>query len=242
VGAYAQRPLPGVGATAWWSSVDGDETLVLPDGCVDVLWIGDHLAVAGPDRRARRHRHADGTEVGGVRLDPGRAAAVLGTDVEDLVDQVVDLDQVWGTRTARRAHDLVGGSSPGAPRAAAIETLLGDALHQRPPQRDETAPVVARWLGAGASIAAIADELGCSERTLHRHARRWYGYGPKHLARVLRFQRALATARTGTALATVAASAGYADQPHLAREVRDLTGATMGALLPSTEPAQGSSA
>jgi AraC-like DNA-binding protein len=37
-------------------------------------------------------------------------------------------------------------------------------------------------------------------------------------------QRALALARTGTPLAEAAARAGYADQAHLTREVRELAG------------------
>jgi AraC-like DNA-binding protein len=49
---------------------------------------------------------------------------------------------------------------------------------------------------------------------------------------VLRFDRALALARAGTPLAEVAATAGYADQPHLAREVRALSGVPLRTLLP----------
>jgi AraC-like DNA-binding protein len=55
----------------------------------------------------------------------------------------------------------------------------------------------------------------------------------KRLSRVLRLQRALALARRGLPLATVAATAGYADQPHLAREVRALTGVPLTTLLAS---------
>ena len=58
-----------------------------------------------------------------------------------------------------------------------------------------------------------------------------FGYGPKTLQRVLRFQRALGLARSGMALADVAQAAGYADQPHLANEVRVLAGMPVRALL-----------
>jgi AraC-like DNA-binding protein len=51
-----------------------------------------------------------------------------------------------------------------------------------------------------------------------------FGYGPKTLARVLRMRRALRLARGGVSLAEVAARCGYADQAHLAREVKDLAG------------------
>ena len=52
----------------------------------------------------------------------------------------------------------------------------------------------------------------------------------KTLARVLRLRRALALARAGTPFATVAVRAGYADQAHLARDVKALTGVPLGVL------------
>jgi AraC-like DNA-binding protein len=69
-------------------------------------------------------------------------------------------------------------------------------------------------------------------RQLHRRSRTAFGYGPKTLSRVLRLQRALAVAGEGASYAEVAARSGYADQPHLTREVRALTGLTPGRLFP----------
>jgi AraC-like DNA-binding protein len=80
-------------------------------------------------------------------------------------------------------------------------------------------------------VAALADGLGLSERQLRRRCLELFGYGPKVLDRVLRLERALAAARRGAPFALVAADAGYADQPHLAREVRALAGVPLGELL-----------
>ena len=44
------------------------------------------------------------------------------------------------------------------------------------------------------------------------------------LRRVLRFRRAVALLQAGVTPAEVAARAGYADQPHLSRDVRALAG------------------
>lgn len=73
----------------------------------------------------------------------------------------------------------------------------------------------------------MADRLGLSQRQLHRRCLPLLGYGPRHLSRVLRLQRALAAPGS---LAEVAHACGYADQAHLSREVRDLTGTTPTAL------------
>ena len=84
---------------------------------------------------------------------------------------------------------------------------------------------------AGLTVREMADHAGLGQRRLHRRCLELFGYGPRHLGRVLRLERALALARDGVPLARVAVDSGYADQPHLAREVRDLTGVTAGELL-----------
>jgi AraC-like DNA-binding protein len=66
-----------------------------------------------------------------------------------------------------------------------------------------------------------------SERTLRRRFDESFGYGPKTLDRILRYQRFLGLARASTgSAAMLAVDAGYSDQPHLVRESRRLTGST----------------
>jgi len=77
----------------------------------------------------------------------------------------------------------------------------------------------------------MADQLGLSERQLHRRCLPVFGYGPRRLARILRMSRALDEADAGRPLAQVAADCGYADQAHLCRDVLALTGATPTELL-----------
>ena len=74
------------------------------------------------------------------------------------------------------------------------------------------------------SPAWLAGELALSERTLRRRFDAAFGYGPKKLDRILRFQRFLKLlrgARNGST-ADLAIEAGYADQAHLGRESRRL--------------------
>ncbi|MFC7644350.1 helix-turn-helix domain-containing protein [Streptosporangium lutulentum] len=77
----------------------------------------------------------------------------------------------------------------------------------------------------------MAWELGLGERQLHRRSLRSFGYGPKMLQRVVRFQRALRLARLGVTPAEVAVASGYADQAHLANEVRRLAGMSLSRLV-----------
>jgi methylphosphotriester-DNA--protein-cysteine methyltransferase len=83
-------------------------------------------------------------------------------------------------------------------------------------------------------VAAVADELGITGRHLRRLLLEHTGVGPKAVQRVGRFQRFLQVADAAypsSTLADLAADAGYADQAHLAREVRDLAGLAPSALL-----------
>jgi AraC-like DNA-binding protein len=79
----------------------------------------------------------------------------------------------------------------------------------------------------------IAGRLGLSERQFRRRSHAAVGYGPKTLQRILRFQRFIRLVDTSPQppeLAAAAAWAGYADQPHLTRECKALSGVTPAAL------------
>ena len=99
----------------------------------------------------------------------------------------------------------------------------------RPP--DPAMVEVARRARAGQPVDAIAAVCGLSARHLQRRVRTAFGYGPKTLIRILRLQRAVGLARRGTPFAAVSATTGYADQAHLARDVKALAGVPLGVLV-----------
>jgi transcriptional regulator GlxA family with amidase domain len=78
-----------------------------------------------------------------------------------------------------------------------------------------------------------------SERQLRRRFLDAVGYGPKTLARVLRFQHFLQLGSGPGDLARLAFAAGYADQAHLTRECRRLAGRTPAELLAAGTPPAG---
>ena len=87
-------------------------------------------------------------------------------------------------------------------------------------------------------IAALANDLGVTPRSLHRRCTTAVGYGPKTLERILRFRRAQLIARRAPALslAELAMAAGYSDQAHLTRECRRLAGRTPAKLFSMAAP------
>lgn len=193
---------------------------VLPDGCMDLLWIDGRLSVAGPDTRAYRPEPGFADRIAGIRFYPGTAPTFLGVPAHELRDARVDLADLWSPADLCIASDLIArASSP----ALGLEAIA----RWRAGRADAIDPVVrflVAALGSGSSVAAVAEELATGPRRLHRISLAAFGYGPKTLGRVLRLQRALALARGGMGLADVAVASGYADQAHLTRDVREFSG------------------
>ena len=77
-----------------------------------------------------------------------------------------------------------------------------------------------------APIETLADEQHVSRRQLERDFARWLGTSPRHLAQVARVQAVSRRARASASLADIAADVGFADQAHMSRVVRELTGLT----------------
>ncbi|KNB51897.1 helix-turn-helix transcriptional regulator [Streptomyces caatingaensis] len=220
---YRERASGAVaGAVVWTRADGGDPVRVLPDGCVDLIWTDGRLVVAGPDTRAHLVPAAvPGARHTGLRFAPGTGPGLLGVPAHELRDLRVPLEDLWPGRRARAvARRMAEAGAPGR--------VLEEAVGAAPPD-PWTAEVVAS-AGRGEPVSALAARLAISERQLHRRALRSFGYGPKTLARVLRMRRAVRLARRGLAFAEVAAVCGYADQAHLAREVRALAGVPLGAL------------
>ena len=214
---------------AWQRSGDGGAPVrVVPDGCIDIVWIeGAGTQVAGPNTRAFLVSLDAGTRVAGVRLHPGAAPALLGIDAAALRDARVAIDGIWGDDGRRLGEQLDGCDDP---RGALLS-----ALARRTPAAPRPDPLVraavARLRTPELGVATLARELAVSERQLRRRFDAAVGYGPKRLARVLRLGRALAAAHAGETLARVAADAGYADQAHFTHDCRSLAGVAPSALL-----------
>jgi AraC-like DNA-binding protein len=220
---YRERPALLPGAALWTRTSTGGEYRILPDGCMDLLFMNDDLVVSGPDTRAYTGVADAGTRYAGIRFSPGAAPDFFGVPARELLNERVPLRELWSPARSRRLLDQV--------RSAPVPALALDQavarLAEEPPDRLIThvlRSIRAGMLRGGAGVISLASTVGLSERQLHRRCLNAFGYGPKMLDRVLRMNVALDHARTGAALADVAAVHGYADQAHLSRDVKALTG------------------
>jgi AraC-like DNA-binding protein len=191
---------------------------------------GREPVVAGADTGPRLVDLPAGTLMTGVRLRPGAAGAALGVHAAELRDREVDLADLWGD-VARRLGAALAGQGPARRRALLLEAVLS-----RRATPDALVAAAARLLARPhARVAAVAGQLGVTERRLHRRTLAAVGYGPKTLARVGRLAR-LRALPAGD-LAGRAVAAGYASQAHMTDEVRRLTGTTPVRFLEDATPA-----
>lgn len=200
-----------------WRSDGQRPTHVLPDGCMDLIELNGSIAVAGPDTASFVSEH-ESVEVTGMRFHPGVLPRLLGVPAAELLNDRVPL--------AELRPDVRG----------SLADVTGQLLNGEPTK--ETAPwslpqlgAVTNALGHGAAVSDVASEIGWSTRHLQRQCVNVYGYGPAMLRRVLRFRRAVAMLRAEASVAETTARVGYADQPHLHREVRTFSGLPVAAVV-----------
>lgn len=217
--SYVEHLAPSRLVACTWEqdTAIGHEQRVVPDACVDLIWSGEELSIAGPDTKARVVALAPGTRLVGLRLRPGAAGAVLGLPASELCDVSPSADDVLGRDAAAALlEQLAAGADPHALLLRAVQSRGAcepDSLVQ--------AAIVA--LGRPrARVAPVAAELGVSARQLQRRLSDAVGYGPKMLARVLRLRRLQLLAPAP--LVELALDAGYTDQAHMTAEVTRLAG------------------
>lgn len=223
----ASAGLGDVLACRYVASTAGRHDL-LPDGCVDLLWIeGAGVVLCGPDTHAWSFELPAGTAVAGVRFRPGAAPGVLRLDAVEMRDERIGLGDLIGSRQARTLGEQIAAAEDPHARTGLLEDLV---LRRRTDAPTDDMIQLAALVGSDPAfgVERLAAETGVSSRQLRRRFDRHVGYGPAFFARIARLQRfARSAARQPRhGLAELAASAGYVDQPHLAKDCRDIAGLT----------------
>lgn len=253
-GLYREEPvlpvLRGHFSSIWFhhkpSGVAG-YSAVVPDACADLVWCRSNLWVAGPDRQVILESVPPGTTVVGMRFLPGVVATLLRVPASEIVGARLPLDCFWRSK-AQELTGAIGDAKEPHIVAKRLETALTKMAGDFD-SPDRSSKIILRCVATLGDprrrvVPELISALGLSERTLRRLCERAFGYGPKTLERVLRIQRFLELARIHPALglANLAGAAGYADQAHLSREARRLTGLTPTAILEQLSESKGARA
>jgi AraC-like DNA-binding protein len=212
----------------YWLGLDNREPTydIVPDGCVDiVLHVGSggtRLWAYGTSTRLRRETIANGDYLG-IRFQPGMARHFLSVAAHELTDRREALGRELAVDLAVLAGEL---RRPGL--FGRIDGLLARQAAQAP-GRPVAADLAARDIAAthgSVRVDALARRYGKSRRQLERDFLRVVGIPAKQFAVISRFRFAAARLRSAASLAALAADAGYADQSHMARDFRELAGAS----------------
>ncbi len=201
---------------------------------MDVVAMPDRVVLAGPATHTTTLRLAPDTLTVGARFRTGAAPPLLGVSAGDLRDLVIPLEELWGRAGAQITAQVLETSDRRARLRVLVTGLAKRLGHDRGIDPVGTAVPAMLTSSPGRPLALLAKDVGLSERQLRRRIEDAVGYPPRTLARVLRFQRFLRAARASGRrrdLAGLAADTGYADQAHLTRESRALSGLPPAALL-----------
>lgn len=210
------------------------EQHVLNYPCCQVVVGSDYARFYGVVRGLSRVILADRGWVVGVALQPGAGWLVAGRPVSRLTDTWVDLDDLgmpWsGLTSAVRSVMSPDPSDPIAQRRAA--GLIEDAVRACVTLDEEGALVNAIVDAVEGDpellrVDQLAARFALTERSLQRMMARRLGLTPRWLVQRRRLHEAAERLRRGeTDLAGLAAYLGYADQAHLSRDFKTVTGET----------------
>lgn len=174
-----------------------------------------------------------------VNLTPLGARSLLGVPMDAIANRVVELEDLL-TGGERSLVEQLRNTTAWSARFELLETFLLRRLAAAP---SASAPVTWAWQQLETSrgrvgIGALARELGWSHRHLISQFREHVGLAPQVVARILRFQRAVAlvTSPGKESLSRIALKAGYYDQAHLNRDFTEFAGTSPTALIAQRIP------
>ncbi|UUY52655.1 helix-turn-helix transcriptional regulator (plasmid) [Streptomyces yangpuensis] len=182
----------------------------------------------------------EGVECVEMALSPRAAYALLGVSPLELDGSVTGLEDLWG-RHARLLREQLADTASWQGRLALTDGFLRRRAAGAPPMAAE---VAAAWdaivTGRGrVRVGDLAASCGWSRKRLRARFTAQVGLTPKRAAMLVRFDHAARALLAGERAGDVAVACGYADQPHLHRDIQALAGCTPGALpglTVSTEP------
>ncbi|MBI0378040.1 AraC family transcriptional regulator [Streptomyces albiflaviniger] len=228
----------------------GRTRLEVPDGAVSVLLgLGGNLRISSTARpdvahlctspvvtgmRSRAWTASHSGRLYGIEvlMTPRAAYGVFGVPLGELTDRNVELGDLFG-RGAMSLLERIAWEPTWSGRFRVLDRdlLQRMAAGRRWVPQVEWAWRVLRDSHGMVSTAGLAAEAGVSLRHLEGRFRQQVGLSPKTMARVLRLQRVLRLLDNGAPAGHAAAVSGYHDQSHMCREIKAMTGQTVGGFL-----------
>lgn len=165
--------------------------------------------------------------VAGIHFKAGGAYPFLGRPLDEVADQHVALESLWGAWAGELRERLLAAATPRARFRVLEEALLARAW--RPLERRPSVAFALREfhdLPHMHTIGSITAQTGLSARRFIQVFREEVGLAPKLFCRVRRFQQVLARITSGRPVhwADVAVTCGYFDQAHFIHDFQAFAG------------------
>lgn len=218
----------------YWLSRNNRDTehLILPDGCVDVVYgvggVTFGLAYGVATRKSFCVMTPDFHYLG-ICFRPGQSRHFLKFAQNHLTDSSLSITGLAGLSPESFADEIASGEA-----FQRLDKALLDWVARQPIESnavDVALATIDRCIGY-VSIENVASQVGVSRRQLERYFLRDVGISPKNYARIRRWQYTfgLLRSRRSMALADIAQVAGYADQSHMSRDFRYFFGQSPGSV------------
>jgi len=194
-----------------------------PDFCTSRSVRG--IGIAGPSSRAIAV-DAFQRKMMGVKFRPGGAFPFFGTSISALADQRISLVDLWGPDAGRLYERLANAPAPNAKfdiLIRALNTKAGDAP-ERHPAVSHALDIFTRRNRV--SIAAVAAEVGLSQKKFINIFSEHVGFRPKLYMRMARFQRVLSQIAQAHDVdwGDMVERGGYYDQSHFIHDFEAFSG------------------
>lgn len=183
-----------------------------------------HAIVGGARARCYVRDISRPTSSVGAMLRAGAARPLFGVSAAELSGRHTPLEELWGSAALAIRERLLELHAPEC-QLQYFESLLLERLPRVRGMHPAIASALER-LSEGLEVRDIVAESGYSHRHFIALFEEAVGLTPKRCARVLRFRGVLAALANEPrrALAELALSFGYADQPHLNKDFREMAG------------------
>lgn len=182
------------------------------------------LVFSGPQRHPSASWSPGPVHALSVAFYPDAMAQLIGKPIQPFIDKILPATEVLEVDMLAACEAIF--------ERTAVPTLFGEiekclhpfwaGVHAHTP-----APLVGDWLRALATRAAFS-KTGCGARQLQRRIKSWAGQSYRDLQIYARVESAFVHSGIPNSaednLAALALNAGFADQSHMGREVRRVTG------------------
>lgn len=189
---------------------------VMPDACIDIVF--DITGTSKPIIMTP-HLHIENINLGksfhyvGIRFKPG-VFKHTALDTRALVGQQQEIEELAGYSMTRLWIDMQN-TRTDSKRYLLLEDLVRGLQATHTIERNTFIENVITDMQSGLSVEAISKKMSYSSRQLRRKVNEQTGFSPMQLQRVLRFQMALSSKDV---------SLRFADQSHLIKEFKNITG------------------